>query len=376
MQIPAEYQKILPSSIIEELKIEGKHLSDDQLKKVLETLKEEYIKSKVQSGECVGIIAAESIGEQGTQMTLDTFHFAGVSEMNVTMGLPRLIEILDGRKTITTPLMEIYLKDEYSNEKEVKRIAKSLKENLLGFFVNEFNVDISELQIDVVLNKEKMFSHDLTIKKIISVMKKSFKKATVKDYTEESINIALSGKDASLHELYKLKENLKNVFVSGIKGIKEVLPVKREDGFVIITSGSNLKDIVKLDFVDLSRIRTNDVFKMQEFLGIEAARQVIIDELTKVIENQGLDVDIRHILMIADTMCASGEVKGITRYGVINEKSSTLARASFETPIKHLLQAAITGERDLLNSVVENVMINQPVPIGTGLPGLVTEVKK
>jgi len=376
MQIPTEYLKILPSSIIEELKVEGKDLSDAKLKKVLEAVTAEYQGAQIQPGECVGIIAAESIGEQGTQMTLDTFHFAGVSEMNVTMGLPRIIEILDGRKTIKTPLMEIYLKSNYKDAEEVKKIAKSMKENLLGFFVKEFKVDISELQVVIMLDEKRMDEHDLTLKKILAVIKKSFKKVSIKDSTDDSITVALTGKDASLHELYKTKENLKEVFVSGIKGIKEVLPVKRDEGFVIMTSGSNLKDVSKLEFVDLTKTKTNDIFEMQTFLGIEAARQVIMDELVKVIENQGLDVDMRHLLMVSDTMCASGEVKGITRYGVVNQKSSTLARASFETPIKHLLQASITGERDMLKSVVENVMINQAVPIGTGLPGLVTEVKK
>ncbi|MBT7497331.1 DNA-directed RNA polymerase subunit A'', partial [Candidatus Woesearchaeota archaeon] len=86
--------------------------------------------------------------------------------------------------------------------------------------------------------------------------------------------------------------------------------------------------------------------------------------------------DVRHIMLVADTMCVNGNIKGITRYGVVSEKSSALARASFETPVKHILAAALTGERDELTSVVENVMLNQPVPLGTGLPGLVTEVKK
>jgi DNA-directed RNA polymerase subunit A" len=110
--------------------------------------------------------------------------------------------------------------------------------------------------------------------------------------------------------------------------------------------------------------------------GIEAARQAIIDEVFKVIEAQALNVDIRHIMLVADTMCASGEIKGITRYGVVSEKSSILARASFETPIKHIINAALVGEIDFLNSVVENVMLNQAVPVGTGLPGLRTRIVK
>jgi len=110
-------------------------------------------------------------------------------------------------------------------------------------------------------------------------------------------------------------------------------------------------------------------------LGIEAARQSIINEVFKVIETQGLNVDIRHIMLVADTMCITGQIKGITRYGIVGEKASVLARASFETPIKHIINAALIGEVDKLDSVVENVMLNQPVPVGTGLPGLITKFK-
>jgi DNA-directed RNA polymerase subunit A" len=106
-------------------------------------------------------------------------------------------------------------------------------------------------------------------------------------------------------------------------------------------------------------------------LGVEAARQSILAEVFKVIEAQGLNVDVRHIMLVADTMTITGTVKGITRYGVVSEKSSVLARASFETPLKHVVNASVSGERDFLNSVVENVMLNQVIPIGSGLPKLV-----
>ena len=155
-----------------------------------------------------------------------------------------------------------------------------------------------------------------------------------------------------------------------------MLPVKREDEFIIITSGSNLKEILQLPEVDPTKTITNDVFEIADVFGIEAARQAIINEVYKVIENQGLNVDIRHIMLVADTMCYSGSVKGITRYGIISEKSSVLARASFETPIKHVINASLVGEIDELNSVVENIMLNQPIPVGTGLPGLVTKIKE
>src|SRR5690606_11412565 len=132
----------------------------------------------------------------------------------------------------------------------------------------------------------------------------------------------------------------------------------------------NLKEVFKLPFVDVYRTRTNEISDVQKVLGIEAARQAIMDEVYDVVAAQGLKIDMRHIMLVADTMCSSGTIKGITRYGVVSDKSSVLARMSFEPPIKHLIEAALAGEKDTLNSVVENVMINQHIPIGTGLPSL------
>ena len=154
------------------------------------------------------------------------------------------------------------------------------------------------------------------------------------------------------------------------------MPVRREEEFVIITAGSNLADVLQLEEADAYRTTTNNIFEIEQVLGIEAARQAIINEIFKVIESQGLNVDVRHIMLVSDTMCVSGTLKGITRYGVVSDKSSVLARASFETPIKHIINAALVGEVDNLNSVVENVMINQHIPIGTGLPSLTVKPQK
>ncbi|MDP1694275.1 MAG: DNA-directed RNA polymerase subunit A'', partial [Candidatus Woesearchaeota archaeon] len=179
-----------------------------------------------------------------------------------------------------------------------------------------------------------------------------------------------------LMETYKIKEKSKEVFIKGVKGITQVLPVKNNEEYVIITAGSNLKDVIEIEEVDETRTTTNSLFEVLKVFGVEAARQNIIREAQRVIEDQGLDVDIRHIMFIADAMTTSGTIKGITRSGITGEKKSVLARASFETPLKHLINASIIGEEDDLNSVIENVMLNQPVPLGTGLPELVTRGKK
>ncbi len=190
------------------------------------------------------------------------------------------------------------------------------------------------------------------------------------------VSIKPRGKEVNVNEIYKIKEKVKLIPIKGVKGISQVLPVKRGDEYVIITAGSNLYEVLNLEFVDNTRTTTNNVLEIADVLGIEAARQSIINEVYKVIESQGLNVDIRHIMLVSDTMSVSGSVKGITRYGIVSEKSSVLARASFETPIKHIINASLVGELDTLNSVVENVMLNQPVPVGTGLPGLVTKIKE
>jgi DNA-directed RNA polymerase subunit A" len=369
-----EYEGRVPVKLLQELE---EKCPASKLKKAAERLYQEYANSRVDPGESVGLIGAESIGEQGTQMTLDTFHFAGVAELNVTMGLPRIIEILDGRKTLATPMMEIFLKAPYNKGKDIRELALKIKETTLGELVVEYVINIVDLKIELKLNKQRMSDVGVTSAAMAKAMEKELGKTATVKQTDETIEVKLKGKDEkNLNELYKLKEDLKETYITGIKGISQVLPVKRHEEFIIITAGTNLKKILELDFVDPTRTVSNDVYEIATVFGVEAARQAIIDEVFKVIEAQGLTVDIRHVMLVADTMCVSGGVKGITRYGVVSEKASVLARASFETPIKHIINAALTGEVDELNSVVENVMLNQAVPVGTGLPNLVVKQNK
>ena len=151
--------------------------------------------------------------------------------------------------------------------------------------------------------------------------------------------------------------------------------MRKDNELMIFCAGTNLKDALKMEQVDETRTTTNDITEIYQVLGIEAARQSIINEALSVIQEQGLEVDIRHIMFLADVMTTTGKIKGVTRGGITGEKESVLARASFETPIKHIIEASLSGERDELNSVIENVILNQPVPLGTGLPGLIARMK-
>ena len=365
----------LPPSILDSVRKSLGKVSEAKAKAVLESVKGEYELMRAMPGESVGLVAAESIGEPGTQMTLNTFHFAGVAEMNITMGLPRIIEVLDGRKTLTTPMMDVYLKKPYSQGQNLKKISRQIQETKLEEVSSEVSVNLADSRIEIVIDEAKLSEIGLNKEELVTVLKAESKGLSV-DLRKDFISFKKKNKDDEIHEVFKLKEKIKSLVINGIKGISQVLPVKRDDEFMIITAGSNLKRILSLPFVDETRTTCNDIFEIEAVLGIEAARQSAIDEVYKVIENQGLNVDIRHLMLVADTMCSSGKVLGITRYGTVKSKASVLARASFEIPIKHLTEASLSGETDHLRSVAENVMLNQYVPIGTGMLKLVTKPGK
>jgi DNA-directed RNA polymerase subunit A" len=296
-----EYEDKLPKKIIEELRENiPSSISQSKLKNILEHTLKEYNESRAAPGECIGNVSAESIGEPGTQMTLNTFHFAGVAEMNVTVGLPRIIEILDGRKNLKTPTMEIYLNKPHNQGKDIRKLALSIKDTILNDIALEFQINLVDLTISIKLDRELMKSAAITPSFILNAIKRYIKGYNVKS-DSDSIVLKSRSKEVNMNDLYKDKEKIKEVHLKGVKGIKHVLPVKRGDEFLVITAGSNLKEVLKLDFVDSARTKTNNIFEIAEVLGVEAARQAIINEVFGVIENQGLNVDIRHIMLVADT---------------------------------------------------------------------------
>ena len=328
-----------------------------------------HLKKLIAPGEAIGIITAQSFGEPSTQMALNVFHAAGVAEMQITQGLPRLIEILDARKKPSTPSMEIYLDRDNNNEKDSRIIAEKIKGVKLREVISEISIDFSEKKIKIDIDYEHLKRAHLNLEKVIeSLDEKGFKAK------KRGENIALDLNELTFKEIYKIKEKIKDVILSGVKNITQVLVVKRDRDYVVLTSGSNLKEIVKFKGVNPDKVFTNDLHEICAVLGIEAARAAIIHEIQKVITSQGLDINKKHLMLIADTMTVAGVVKGITRMGIISDKSSVLARASFETPVKHFVSATRTGKKDKLASVIENIILNQPVPVGTGLPGLLVKV--
>ncbi|MBU2615983.1 MAG: DNA-directed RNA polymerase subunit A', partial [Nanoarchaeota archaeon] len=330
-----------------------------------------HLDKQVESaGEAIGIITSQSFGEPSTQMVLRTFHFAGVTEMQVTQGLPRLIEIFDARRKPSSPKMEITLKKEFNNEKDSLIVAEKIKEVLVNDIASEIDLDFSNKKIDVKVDKDGMRQAHITLKRVVERLNELGFNA--KEKSADSISVIVS--DSSFREIYQMKEKLKKTIISGIKGIKQVLIVKVDKDYVIMTLGTALKKVMDMKEIDPDKLESNDLHEVASVFGIEAVRQLIIDEIQEVLNSQGLDIDKRHLKLVADTMTNTGEVKGVTRIGIIAQKSSILARATFETPVKQFVNATIKGSKDHLTSVIENVILNQPVPIGTGLPGLLVKV--
>jgi DNA-directed RNA polymerase subunit A" len=272
--------------------------------------------------------------------------------------------------------MTIALKTSYAkSESSVENIAIKILEITLEDILKEIDVDLMRLRLEVKLDKEKMAKFKITEHMVQKIITKEFKNSKITTGAYK-INIKPKDEDMDIRKLYKLKVKLKETHISGIKGIKQVLPIKQGNDWIIKTAGTNLKEVLRLREINIENTVTNDIFEVFNVLGIEAARNAIIEEVINVLKDQGIEVDLRHIMLVSDIMTHTGSIKGIGRYGVSGEKASVLARASFEVPLKHLFNAAVSGEIDGLKSVVENVMVNQPIPIGTGIVNLEVEKRK
>lgn len=355
-----------PPSVKEEIKEELEKLKPKKsvAKKIIDLCYQAYVSNLIEPGEAVGIVAAQSIGEPGTQMTMRTFHYAGVAELNVTLGLPRLIEILDVRKNPSTPMMTIRLLPEYAkNRDKAREVANKIEATYLRDLA-EIEVDLREMSITIKPDREAMKRKDLTMEELRGKIEKSIKKDC--ELVEKDDSFVVKVKKESYKALMDTFEELRELVVMGIKEIRRVIIRKEGDEYVLYTEGSSLKKVMKVKGVDFMRTITNDIYEIYEVLGIEAARAAIINEAISTLEEQGLEVDVRHIMLVADVMTADGELRQIGRHGVAGEKQSILARAAFEMTVNNLLDAAVRGEVDYLKGITENIIIGQPIKLGTG----------
>jgi len=370
----AKQDEYLPRSVVTQIieKIAGKDIPQKKLTELVTRVVEEYNQALMDPLEACGIVGAQSIGEPGTQMTMRTFHYAGVAEINVTLGLPRLIEIVDARKSPSTPMMTVYLEGGYKvNRDMAKQIANKIEITRL-INVAEVTTDLGTMTVIVTPHLKALERRDITIEDIEKKLK-TVRRAKIKRVNDV---IEVKPTEEVYKELQRINEEIKSIKIKGINGIKRAIIRKEKDEYVIFTEGSNFEEILALDGVDKTRTTTNDIYAIYNVLGIEAARNAIIHEAYSTLQEQGLNVDIRHIMLVADTMTADGTVRPIGRQGISGEKSSVIARAAFEITVNHLLKAAKKGEVDQLRGVAENIIVGQPIKLGTGSVELSVDVSK
>jgi DNA-directed RNA polymerase subunit A" len=384
----------LPPRLAEELRDRLQHarLSPEELEKGIGAVIQRFGRAQVDPHESVGIVAAQSIGEPGTQMTLRTFHYAGVAEMNVTLGLPRLIELVDARRVPSTPMMTVYVDRKLKNDRaEVEKIALQI-EVTTAPDVASIGTVVEELKVVVTPQPALMQSRgvkraDLERSLQENVDTRHFKVANGSGSGESrpfEIFLAEAPPSASgkakkedpdeempFKKLLQASEEVKGIRIKGVSGIKRALIKKEKDEYVIYTEGSNLEGVLDIVGADGSRTTTNSIFEIYKVFGIEAARAALVQEASRTLAEQGLAVDIRHLMLVADVMTNEGDIRAIGRHGISGRKTSVLARAAFEITAAHLLRAAITGEADELKGVAENIIVGQPITLGTGAVNLI-----
>ncbi|MFH1420999.1 MAG: DNA-directed RNA polymerase subunit A'' [Candidatus Aenigmatarchaeota archaeon] len=336
--------------------------------KKLEKLKQIIRKTSYEPGEAIGVIAAQSISEPATQMTMRSYTLASQSDRlsKVTQGLPRLIEIFDARKTFEKNML-IHLKDSHNNKESAAKIASRIQSlNVVDLAESsDINIVSMQIELDFTNKKDRDDAKEVLVKPIKNV-----------EFSLKENKLIIKPEDESIENLRKVMKKVLSYHVRGVKDVNDVIVVKEGGDWIIQTSGSDLKAVLEMDGIDTKRTICNDIFQTAEVLGIEAARNLIIRESNKTLREQGLEVDARHLIVLADTMTVGGTPKAIGRYGLSGEKGSVLARANFEETKKHLVNATFSGERDKLESVVENVMIGQVAPVGTGLVDLGIDKEK
>jgi DNA-directed RNA polymerase II subunit RPB1 len=425
---------------------------------LLDTITLDYKRAIVTPGEMVGMIAGQSIGEVSTQMTLNTFHFAGVaSKSNVTRGVPRIEEILSLSSEIKNPSLSIYLKKDDETQKDKARsIMYMLEHTQLEEIVKSVEICFDPDDLNTLINDDKdtieqyrefekmvdecnelslsndenekskwvirmIMDPEVMLEKNITMDDVNF---TLNNCYENQINCVYSDYNADklvfrirMNEVIKNSSNrggqkktkvnpldqsdqiyilknfqeqlLKNVVLRGIKGIDKVIlrkikdnmvenngVYKKQDIWVLDTIGTNLLDVLGLDYIDKNRTFSNDIVEIYNVLGIEAARQAIYNELVDVIEFDGTYINYHNFSVLVDRMTFTHKMISIFRHGINNDNIGPIAKASFEETPEMFLKAARHGELDTLRGISANVMCGQEGFFGTSCFQVVLDIEE
>ncbi|AJV04620.1 Rpo21p [Saccharomyces cerevisiae YJM1573] len=395
---------------------------------VLSNIEAQFLRSVVHPGEMVGVLAAQSIGEPATQMTLNTFHFAGVASKKVTSGVPRLKEILNVAKNMKTPSLTVYLEPGHAADQEQAKLIRSAIEHTtlksvtiaseiyydpdprstvipedeeiiqLHFSLLDEEAEQSFDQqspwlLRLELDRAAMNDKDLTMGQVGERIKQTFKNDLFVIWSEDNDEkliircrvVRPKSLDAETeaeedHMLKKIENTmLENITLRGVENIERVVMMKydrkvpsptgeyvKEPEWVLETDGVNLSEVMTVPGIDPTRIYTNSFIDIMEVLGIEAGRAALYKEVYNVIASDGSYVNYRHMALLVDVMTTQGGLTSVTRHGFNRSNTGALMRCSFEETVEILFEAGASAELDDCRGVSENVILGQMAPIGTG----------
>ncbi|KAI5188668.1 DNA-directed RNA polymerase II subunit RPB1 [Nematocida sp. AWRm77] len=366
----------------------------------VERVRTSFLKAIVSPGEMVGTLAAQSIGEPATQMTLNTFHLAGVAS-TVTRGVPRLKEIINVAKTIKTPSLTIYLRKDMRHsidmakkaQQEIERCyvkdllqkseviydpsASSVKEDAdfietYALFDPSVRTPESPWVLRLVLSRSALVDKGLGIDQVAADIERVSHCKTMHSDENAPVLVIRCQLPDTEEKLRKIEANISSIMLKGLPMIKKVFINEAADAkgkveYILQTEGAGLADVLSHPFVDPARSISNDPLEMYSILGVEAARGSILNEIRSVIESDGSYVNYRHLHILADVMTQRGILAGITRHGTNRGDNGALMRCSFEETVEILLEAAMSAEVDRCKGVVESVMLGKTAAIGTGI---------
>eukprot|EP00817_Percolomonadidae_sp_ATCC50343_P006629 CAMPEP_0117424698 /NCGR_PEP_ID=MMETSP0758-20121206/5075_1 /TAXON_ID=63605 /ORGANISM="Percolomonas cosmopolitus, Strain AE-1 (ATCC 50343)" /LENGTH=1147 /DNA_ID=CAMNT_0005208653 /DNA_START=283 /DNA_END=3722 /DNA_ORIENTATION=+ len=376
----------IPSDI-DSLKFKLYSITQRQLEHFFSLVKNLYARVEIEPGEAVGAVAAQSIGEPATQMTLKTFHFAGVASMNITLGVPRIVELINASKDIKTPIITSQLENPSSQtaalitrgriEKmtlgEVASIYEIYDDTICYFKIVLSTTLISNLSLDLDSNR---VAKALLSNKLLDLKKPNLVKI---ENDHELFVYPPAHLDSDMYfSMQSLKRELPHTIVLGIPSISRAIFTPKQDNkneYQLIAEGVGLADVMNIAGVDGCKTRTNSTIETKNVLGIEAARNTIISEISKTLDAYGMSVDSRHMMLLGDLMTCKGEVLGVTRHGIQKMRDSVMMLASFERTNDHLFNAAVHSRCDQVIGVSECIIMGVQIGLGTGHFKLLQDVK-
>ncbi|ETO27940.1 hypothetical protein RFI_09193 [Reticulomyxa filosa] len=383
-------------------------LTETQFDAFIRRCFDKYLSCIMEPGSAAGAMAATSMGEPATQMTLKTFHFAGVASMNITQGVPRIKEIINATSNMKTPIIRCKLEQEFS-ESEAKRVKGLIDITTLGSICSSIHQVLTPTRYYIEIELDSQLIQRLRLGMSISTIvrtlreskKKLLKKLALKGISSSDIVINKKKNSTNIIRIFPpdnahLKDaqqslilhhlclSVQDVVMCGLPSIRRAV-IKKEKvekdeknpyKYELLIEGTGLLEVLSTPGIDFTKSKCNNIMEVCEVLGIEAACRVIEEELFATYKSHGLSVDSRHLMLVSDVMTNTGRVLGFTRHGLGKEGASVLARASFEDTLKHLFAAAVFNESNRVKGISDSIIVGKPIPIGTGCCTILRDVDK